>query len=164
MIWPDSLLKQWAESGGLSPFEPANVNPASVDLRWSGKSKLALGTYFKNKWSLLEDSDTLILYPNQLYLLDTLEYIKMPVNAAGILMLKSSIGRQGLEHLHAGFFDPGFCGTATLEIINVSPRIVTITRGQRIVQLALQQMLTAPEISYAYTGRYNGQSEPQEAK
>ena len=37
------------------------------------------------------------------------------------LYSKSSTGRIGLEHLHAGWIDPGFCGQLTLEFKNVAP-------------------------------------------
>ena len=95
-----------------------------------------------------------------LYLLDTVETVSMPNWACGLLSLKSSIGRMGLEHLHAGWFDPGFHGTATLEIKNMAPWTISLKRGQPIVQLALLSMSQEPRLSYRDTGRYNGQVGP----
>jgi dCTP deaminase len=162
MIIPDYMLMEWARfEEGLTPFAPELINPASVDLRWSGRVKTMM---IYGDWSEMFECDRLALKPNGLYLLDTLEYIKVPSRWAGLLALKSSMGRLGLEHLHAGFFDPGFEGTATLEIKNMRPSSdIVLTKGQRIVQMVFYQMVTVPDRDYHKTGRYNGQNKPQEA-
>lgn len=159
-IWPDWKIEQWAAAGGLEPYSTLCLNPASVDLRWSGQAKLAT----HSGWHQLRQQRYLVLQPRQLVLLDTIEYVRMPTSAAGMLMLKSSMGRAGLEHLHAGYFDPGFHGTATLEVVNMAPWPVELELGQRIVQLVLLGMAGHPDHSYADTGRYNGQRGPTEAR
>lgn len=156
MILPDDHLISWATRGGLTPCDVDCINPASVDLKWSGRVKVA----GKETWGELKEVDTLKMVRGEFYLLDTLEFITIPLNCAGILMLKSSLGRQGLEHSHAGYFDPGFRGTGTLELHVLSPWPITLTKGQRIVQLALEELKAAPSKSYFLTGRYNDQSEP----
>ena len=98
------------------------------------------------------------------YLLDTAEYVTLPEWAAGSLYLKSSAGRKGIEHLHAGWVDPGFNGTLSLEIEVRAPWPVHISRGERLVQLVLHKMAEPPEISYASTGRYSGQRVPTTAR
>jgi len=130
-----------------------------VDLRWSGKYRIAN----KMGWGEVRIAKSLTLTRGEFYLLDTLETITIPDNAVGWLALKSSMGRSGLEHLHAGFFDPGFSGTATLEVENRAPWPLTIERGQRIIQIALCDC-EVPERSYQMTGRYNNQAEPEPAR
>lgn len=166
MILPYQTIMVWAESGGIDPFDPTLVNPASIDLRWSGSFCIASDDELANPggWSKEMHVDRLVLAAGNLYLLDTLEYIKMPLDCAGMLALKSSMGRLGLEHLHAGFFDPGFEGTATLEVENRHPRPLAIERGQRIVQLALIRCEEMPSMTYAQTGRYQGQTGPTRAR
>lgn len=166
MILPYQTLLTWAESGGIDPFDPALVNPASIDLRWSGRFRIAVDDPLSapNGWSKEMHAERLVMKRDMLYLLDTLEYIKMPQDCAGLLALKSSQGRQGLEHLHAGFFDPGFEGTATLEVENRHPRALAIKRGQRIIQLELARCEEVPVVSYADTGRYQGQRRPTGAR
>ncbi len=159
MILPDYAIRDWAEHGGLSPFDPSCINPASVDLRWSGRIRVA----HREGWSGVEERDEWILRPGSLYLLDTLEVVTMPNDLAGVLALKSSMGRQGLEHLHAGFADPGFTGTLTLEMEVRAPWPILLARGQRIMQLILERMEGAPERPYSVTGRYCRQNEPQPA-
>ncbi len=159
-VLSDNQIQEWASAGGVAPFDARLINPASIDLRWSGKSRCA---YYCG-WSEIEDRDELVVVPGVLYLLDTVETVSMPVDACGLLSLKSSIGRMGLEHLHAGWFDPGFHGTATLEVKNMAPWTITLKRGQPIVQLALLSMSQEPRLSYKATGRYNGQEGPTPAR
>lgn len=156
-VWNDKMLTEWAESGGVYPFDSSCINPASIDLRWSGKYRKA--NY--DGWCDVMTVNRLSIERGELFLLDTMEYIIMPENASGILALKSSMGRKGLEHLHAGFFDPGFSGTATLEIMCVAPWEISLEVGQRIVQLVLYDMARQPEVSYRIKGHYVDQREPQ---
>lgn len=165
MIIPDFMIELWATSGGVEPFNKGHINPASLDLTWSGKAKLAAPDPVKEgDWIDLEERDDIILRPGRFYLLDTTEYLKVPKDWSGNLMLKSSIARLGVEHSHAGFFDPGFEGTATLEIHVISPWSVRLIRGQRIVQIAFSLMYAKPVADYQVRGRYNGQRGPTPAK
>jgi deoxycytidine triphosphate deaminase len=162
MVANDVFIKKWANTYGIDPYTPENVNPASIDLCWSGRYRQAIPT--PELWGDVQEAETLTIRQGELYLLDTAEYVVMPANYGGILMLKSSIGRKGLEHLHAGWFDPAFEGTATLEMAGMHPYPITIAKGQRIVQLVLIKMEALPSVNYGLTGRYNGQNTPQVAK
>ena len=162
MILNDRQITAWAQSGGVKNFALHTINPASIDLRWSGRFRKAIPT--SDRWTDVETTDYLTIAQGELYLLDTIEFVTMPDDCVGLLMLKSSMGRMGAEHLHAGLFDPRFRGTATLEIAGMHPYPVTITAGQRIVQLILMRMGEAPAIGYDVTGRYNGQNTPQVAR
>lgn len=157
-ILPDYALRRWAANGGLTPFDEALINPASVDLRWSGRYRETLG----GDWSLVRECRDLSIKPGHMYLLDTLEVIRMPEDCCAMIMLKSSLGRRGLEHMHAGFFDPGFCGTATLEMYGAAPWPITISVGQPLVQIIMMLMTNVPERLYA--GRYQGDMMPMPNK
>ncbi len=159
-VIPDFELIQWALSGGVTPFDIACINPASIDLRWSGRYRIAT----PDGWSKVHDPGQLTVAKGFFYLLDTLETVTVPLDWSGMLALKSSLGRQGLEHLHAGFFDPGFRGTATLEVHSLAPWPIDLVAGQPIVQLVFTQMKARPEKSYRITGKYNDQSEPEPAR
>lgn len=176
MVLNDKWIKE--HSWMFNPYDESMVNPASIDLRWSGRVRNSLGswrdpsvkTWEKSNelWSEVRELDTYAIFPFDLVLLDTLETVQIPPDICGIIMLKSSIGRFGLEHLHAGFFDPGFGyqnpSTATLEIFNSSPRNIAIRKGQPIIQMVFMTINEAPEKDYRQTGKYNGQLVPQEAK
>lgn len=167
MIWNDLRLRTWAAAGGVTPYDARMINPASIDLCWSGQYKVVsrifddkrIGWSSKVDWSATMTVECLLLEPNKLYLLDSIEYVRIPTNASGMLALKSSIGRRGIEHLHAGFFDPGFHGTCTWEIVSMWPVANMITKGDRLMQMVMSEC-EVPDKDYTKTGRYAGQKEP----
>jgi dCTP deaminase len=175
MIWNDRMIREWAANGGVTPFDGALVNPASLDLRlgnqiryprssWQLKSPtkpIDKSTPASELWTEALEFDKYVLFPGQCVLCHSAEYIKMPRNAAGMLASKSSTGRLLLEHFHSGFFDPSFSGTATLELKNDGPWKMTLRPGDLWVQLVLIQMAEEPERDYSVTGRYNGQTAPE---
>jgi len=154
MIYIDRQLKQWALNGGITPYLEDCINPASIDLRLGG-TFIDLGTCKRDRFSHLK----ITISPGDAILATTMEYIVMPSNAAGVVYLKSSLARQGLDHALAGFVDPGFKGQLTLELHAHYP--VTLTAGQRVVQLVLYQTEEPDKI---YNGRYQGQRGPTIAR
>ena len=168
MILVDSELESWAKSGGILPYNPRHLNPASLDLTWSGLYRrpvlnLKALLYPRQRlllwvWSSERAAESVTLHRGQFVLLDTTEFIHMPANCTGLIFEKSSIARQGLDHLLAGYVDPGFEGTLTLEHYQLAPWKITITRGDRLVQLVLARCEQVPRRSYA--GHYQGQRGP----
>jgi dCTP deaminase len=158
MVLPDYKITEWALPGGVRPFIGENVNPASLDLTL-GAGYIDLITGDRHE---LEPMGVLTLQPGQAILASTTEYIKMPADCAGMIVLKSSMARKGLDHALAGFIDPSFEGEITLELH--THRMIRLTRGQRIVQLILLRLESLPLKGYGETGRYNGQRGPTEAR
>lgn len=151
MILADYALYFWAISN-VNPFDFDCINPASIDLKL-GPEVVNLET--DRGFGIVQ----LCIRPGDAYLASTLEYIKMPTNCAGVLYLKSSLARQGLDHALAGFVDPGFEGQLTMELHSHRP--VTLYPGQRIVQLVLYECY---EPVRPYNGRYQGQKGPTRCK
>jgi dCTP deaminase len=146
----DRLIK-WAKEN-VKPFDLNCVNPSSIDLRID-KEILQLG---KEKQRYIFQNIPII--PGAFYLASTIEYITMPDNVAGLVCLKSSLARQGLDHSLAGWVDSGFEGQLTLELHSHFP--VKITAGQRIVQLVLMETTGNAH----YKGRYQYQEGITEAR
>jgi dCTP deaminase len=175
MIWNDRMITQWAQAGGVTPFDAALVNPASLDLRlgnlireprqyWQTKSvgiAIDKRTPSSDLWTSAFPFTDYVLLPGHCVLCHSAEYIRMPRNAAGMLASKSSTGRMLLEHFHSGFFDPSFEGEATLELKNDGPWEIILRPGDLWVQLVLMTMAEEPERDYSITGRYNGQTGPE---
>lgn len=153
MILPDFEIRQWAELGGLDPFNERHVNPASVDLTL-GQSYIDLAT---GEHAL---TGPFLLMPGEAILATTAEYVHLPAVYAGAVYLKSSMARKGLDHALAGWVDPGFEGNLTLELHSHRP--IELRPCQRIVQLVLYMMQCEPEM--AYNGRYQGQRGPTMAR
>jgi dCTP deaminase len=140
-------LIEWANDGGISPIDLECFNPASVDLR--------LGDRWINIPTSEEcEAETITMFPGLSVLATTIEYVKIPLNYSGLLFLKSSSARLGLDHALAGWIDPGFEGQLTLEIH--AHRVVSLTHKQRVIQLVLMRT----EGAIPYKGRYLHQTGP----
>lgn len=147
----------------VSPFDPANVQPASIDLR--------LGSSFRVPerqlaYIDLEDvpevttnphlsPERFTLHPGEFVLGSTLERITVPNHLTMYIDGKSSLGRLGLAaHVTAGYFDPGWDGIGTLELVNLFPVPIVLRPGRLICQSRWMR-LTEPTNS-PYCGHYDG--------
>lgn len=172
MIKPDTWIRGFGEGGGISPFVPEHVNPASYDVtlgnHWIGFSTVLDGYRFDffqgnlPKYKTVEEevkADEYILHPGSVVLATTFEVVKLPRDVCADLKLKSTIGRSWINHGLAGWIDCGFEGQITLELQNIGPYSFTLTKGMKIAQLVFQQMESAPEKAYGESGvgRYQGQ-------
>jgi len=155
MILNDAMIRGWGLVGGVIPFDPELVNPASIDLRIADEI-----IYQDDDKRAVVTVDEIVLFHGRSVLASTIEYIALPDNVAGAVYLKSSWARKGLDPALAGWLDPGFRGNLTRELH--APRDVTILPGERVVQLVLYQMVDSAE--HPYTGRYLGQKGPTVAR
>lgn len=163
MIWNDKTLTQACERLALvTPFDAACVNPASIDLRLGASYRLAYAssTPTLDGWGYeLQMSEYGIeLLPGAFILCSTLETVAIPRDACAELFSKSSTGRIGLEHLHAGWIDPGFVGQLTFEFKNVAPWPIALIPGKRYMQMVVVDMVEPPARDYSQTGRYQNQT------
>jgi dCTP deaminase len=77
------------------------------------------------------------LDPGVFTLATTIERVELPACLAARVEGRSSLARLGLViHATAGFVDPGFRGTVTLEMVNHNPRPLFLKVGMRICQLS----------------------------
>ena len=77
------------------------------------------------------------LDPGVFTLATTIERVELPITLAARVEGKSSLARLGLVvHATAGFVDPGFKGTITLEMVNQNPRPLLLKVGMRVCQLS----------------------------
>ena len=141
------------------PFDPDLVNPASIDVLLGDRIMI----------EVTESHDLQIhgiaghtaenpywLRPGEFVLGETREILNIPDFVAAQFVLKSSRAREGLEHLLAGWIDPGFHGSRlTLELSNARRLYpIAIWPGMKIGQLIFHKMEGIPARSYAVTGRY----------
>jgi dCTP deaminase len=95
------------------------------------------------------DDDYLLLGPGEMVLGSTKERFVFPPYLGGRLEGKSSLGRLGLmTHVTAGFFDPGFMGYPTLEIVNLRQRPMRLYPGMPIAQMSIFQMSRVVSVPY----------------
>jgi dCTP deaminase len=89
----------------------------------------------------IADGDFFLLHPRDFVLGVTMEKIKIPYDLVARCEGRSSLGRLGLIiHSTAGFIDPGFEGTITLEITNINTVPIKLYPGMRIGQFAFERI------------------------
>ncbi|MDQ0376575.1 dCTP deaminase [Amycolatopsis thermophila] len=111
-----------------------------------------------------EVGEPFMLHPGEFVLASTFERFALPDDLAGRLEGKSSLGRLGLlTHSTAGFIDPGFTGTITLELSNVANLPIALWPGMKVGQLCLFRLESPAEHPYGSAeagSRYQGQAGP----
>lgn len=163
MILSDRDIKKIIRDGKLI-FEPKlntdQIGPASIDLKLGSELKV----FHIAKQSLLDPKKELpvdlmethkikkgerfILHPNNFVLASTKEYMKVPDNIVLRAEGKSSLARMGILVHTAGFVDPGFEGTLTLEISNQSNLAVALYPDMYICQVAVEYLSSPAEKPY----------------
>lgn len=177
MILSDRTIRLEIAAGRIviDPFEPANVQPSSVDLTIDRYFRV-----FRNHTSRVIDvkenqedltelieiapGDAFILHPGEFVLGATAERVCMPDDLVARIEGKSSLGRLGLLiHSTAGFIDPGFDGHVTLELSNVATLPITLYPGMKIGQVSFLRMTTPADEPYGSSklgSKYQGQRGP----
>jgi len=168
MILPDVEILSLVRRDLVTPFDPDLVNPASLDVRLGENLLVEIPTSPELvPYSIAGHSKEkpFMLQPHEFVLAHTVEEFKLPDCIAGQLALKSSRAREGIEHLLAGYIDPGYCGRLTLELQNArSMHPVALWPGMRIAQIVFHRMSMLPAKDYSHTGRYQGDKSVQGSK
>lgn len=171
MILNDISIREMIRNGFITNTEEQYVNPASLNIHLSGSYSRIEPTYVYKYPILLEPvcytlgekldyetfmEDSMIIKPGEFILAATMEHFAFPNDISGIVKGRSSIGRIGLSVQNAGFIDPGFNGTITLELKNDSNIPICLPKGYPIGQVIFFETML---VSKPYSGKYNGQVE-----
>ena len=177
MLLSDRDIKAELDSGriALEPYEPAMIQPSSIDVRLDRFFRL----FSNHKYPFIdpaedqpdlthlvevEGDEAFILHPGEFVLGSTYERVSLPDDVAARLEGKSSLGRLGLlTHSTAGFIDPGFTGHVTLELSNVATLPIKLWPGMKIGQMCFFRLTSPAEKPYGsadYSSRYQGQRGP----
>ena len=97
---------------------------------------------------MVADNEPFIIHPGSFIIASTIEYMKVPDDLVITVEGKSSLARMGILVHTAGYVDPGFEGTITLEISNQSNVAVAIYSGMYICQLAVNKLTSPSENPY----------------
>ncbi len=163
MIVSDETLKEMmaARTIVVEPIEPYQIQPASIDLRLGRhflkideNSMESLGLDTEPRYVEIEKEE-IVIPPHSFLLATTVEFIKLPHNVTAFVEGRSSIGRMGLFIQNAGWVDPGFEGTITLELFNANRLPLRLASGRRICQIVFAFMDRCTNRPYA--GKYQGQ-------
>src|SRR3990170_1733552 len=177
MIRSDRDVRGEIDAGRIviDPYLPDAVQPSSVDLHVGNRFRV-----FRNNRTAVIDpradqpeltelveiagDDPFILHPGEFVLGATFERVSLPEDLVARLEGKSSLGRLGLLiHSTAGYVDPGWEGTLTLELSNVANLPIKLYDGMKIGQISFQRLSSPAEVAYGDArlgSRYRGQTDP----
>ncbi len=125
-VLSDGTILRLVEEGRIviDPWDPAMVQPASVDLRLGNTFRvfhnhrtaaidLAAPPQNLTEQITITDEEPFVIHPGEFCLGRTLEWVQLPDDVVARIEGKSSLGRLGLiVHATAGFVDPGLEGNA----------------------------------------------------
>jgi dCTP deaminase len=180
-VLSDGTIRRLVEQGAIAiePWDPDLVQPASVDLRLGDSFRV-----FHNHrvtaidlrdppTNLTEEvvigpDDPFAIHPGEFVLGRTLEHVRIPEDVVARIEGKSSLGRLGLiVHATAGFVDPGFTGTLTLEITNLTRVPIMLYPALPIAQLSFMALDAPAEHPYGSAelgSHYQGQVAATESR
>ena len=154
------IMARCRKSEMVVPFDEELVNPASLDVLL-GNHLMVESIYspelVRVDISHRTEDDPFMLHPGEVCLAETRESFNLPTDLSAQFVLKSSRARDGLNHLLAGWCDPGWSGSKlTLELKNERLHHAQgLWPGLKIGQMVFHQMSEVPMKSYRLTGHYN---------
>lgn len=191
--WNDEMFKLWVANRGVTDhgeISKAHIGPASMDLaldmyvrrpRWYWRNPFTRWLVWnlmspkrrdmKNKenenfyWEKLACiDDEIVLWPGDFVIMNTVEAVRIPDDALGLVYVRSTPARMGLDHAKAGVIDPGFGSknyghgcTITLELVNQAPMPIVLEFKGSYVQLIMLGL--TGKANDPYDGRYTDQGQ-----
>jgi dCTP deaminase len=170
----DGTLRRLLAEGRvkIDPFDESMIQPASIDLKL-GPSFRVFHNFRVESIDIadppqgltekvdISDDEPFVVHPGEFVLGRTAEYVEMPDDLVARVEGKSSLGRLGLiVHATAGFVDPGWKGTLTLELNNLTRVPIKLYPGLPIAQLSVMALdrpaerpYGSPELGSHYQGQ-----------
>ena len=180
-VLSDGTIRRLIGEGTLKvePWDPEMVQPASIDLKLGGSFRvfhnhkinaidLASPPSDLTEHVKVDEGQSFVIHPGEFVLGNTVEQVTMPDDLVARIEGKSSLGRLGLiVHATAGFVDPGFKGTLTLEITNLTRVPIVLWPGRPIAQLSFMTLDRPAERPYGHPelgSHYHGQTDATESR
>ncbi|WP_432432824.1 dCTP deaminase [Burkholderia gladioli] len=178
----DNILASLAENEQDTLFidpllDEAQIGAVSVDLRLGYDFQVSIltrkpsinvyqsetvgrrgiGSYFQETRRQL--GDAFVLYPHQIVLATTLEYVSLPSRMYADVLARSSYARLGIQT--STMIQPGFRGCFPIELFNHSNTPVEIVVGSRLLQARLFEIdVPAQYLGVQPTRKYFGAVRP----
>jgi len=160
VIGYEEILRLIKQKSLIENVDEKNIQPSGVDLRVKRIYRLRnggfLGTDSRNTPDIDSVSDMpgekFRLEPNEFVLVETMEKVNIPKDITGIVLPRSSLFRCGVS-LHTAVVDPGFQGTLTFGMKNLSEFPFEIEIGSKIGQIVFEEVRGNVKL---YDGKYQG--------
>lgn len=115
----------------------------------------------------VSEDEPFIMQPGDFALANTIENLELADDLLGRMEGRSSIARLGITvHSTAAVFEPGWVGTATMELSNLGRMAVALYPGMRICAFSFQQVSSAVMTPYRNKigNKYAGQMTPRASR
>jgi len=180
-VLSDGTIRRLVAEGHMriDPWDSAMLQPASIDVKL-GRSFRVFHNHRATAIDLADPprnltehvevavGDSFVIHPGEFVLGRTEEVVEMPDDIVSRIEGKSSLGRLGLiVHATAGFVDPGFRGSLTLEITNLTRVPIILWPGKPIAQLSFMTLDQPAERPYGHPelgSHYHGQVDATESR
>lgn len=113
------------------------------------------------------EDEPFIMQPGDFALANTVEHLELADDLLGRMEGRSSIARLGITvHSTAAVFEPGWIGTATMELSNLGRMAVALYPGMRICAFSFQQVSSPVLTPYRKKigNKYAGQMTPRASR
>jgi dCTP deaminase len=163
VILTDADIKAAIASGDIviDPFDEKQIQPASIDLRVGDE-----GATTKHKRKIkIDEAGLIILEPGDFGVICLLERVKFGPQYVGRLGLRSKYARKGLIATTGPQVDPGFEGSITLGLANLTPKSVSLSHRDDILTLEIHKLEKPATKPYCgpYQGKYGLSTEDLDA-
>ena len=116
---------------------------------------------------VISEGEAFTIQPGDFVLAATVETLEISDDIMARLEGRSSLARIGIiVHSTAGLFDPGWVGTATLELGNLGRMPVMLYPGMRICAFTFSKLSSPSRVPYKQKpgNKYSGQIEPEASR
>lgn len=168
--------RQKQEFGLVGDKDPIALQPASIDLHLGNEwlvpkpnGQAALEQVRPDTWAQVPATDSRLpieyettvsdsfwIPAHGFVLVRTREVVGISDRLTAFVEGRSSVGRLGLFTENAGWVDPGFVGSVTLELFNALPNPLLVHSGTRACQLVFARVDGSTEGGYR-GGKYQEQ-------
>ncbi len=157
VLGKSEILSLVKEKNLLENFSEKSLGGAGYDLRvdriYKLKSDSFLGVDDRKTPEVEEvEFDNFSLRPGEYVLVETLEKVNMPSDIAARVLNRSTLFRCGCALFNA-LVDPGFKGTLTFGLKNLSEHEFKLERHARIAQIVFEKVVGETS---DYEGKYQG--------
>ncbi len=153
----EKIRKQVNEEKLIENYSEKSLSGAGYDLRVGRFYKIRGEAILGVEKRVLPEADEIIadeitLKPGEYILIETMEKVHMPKNLAARILPRSTLFRAGCSLITA-VVDPGYYGTLTMGLKNLSGANFQLEKGARVGQIVFEEV--AGEAT-TYNGRYQG--------
>lgn len=151
-IHNDRWINEFGAAGGIFPFKPECVNPASYDLTL-GNEVVVLRSGEPPAMYNFDSVETVLLAPGESALVVSAEVVRTPNDVAITGRLKSSASRQLIFSSMGMFVDPGYSGSLTFTLVNMGQSSYELKAGRRVMQIVFHSLNETAQIPYGDSRR-----------